>query len=202
VITSLSATVRRLMVAEGAERVAWFGYSGGGTLAVLLASHFPETVSVVTIAANLDTAAWAAYMEGHDLSGSLNPASYPPLSQQIQQRHYAGGKDRVVPPALTAQAAAHLGATLIVLDAYDHVRCWERLWPTILNELAAEATPLHANKPMRSGPPQGWRKRADRAPAALPIDRHTDDAAVGPEIPVALHGRKVDERAQTVRHQR
>ena len=154
VITSLAATVRRLMAMEGAERVAWFGHSGGGTLAVLLASHFPETTSVITIAANLDTAAWAAYVGGQDLSGSLNPVSYPPLLRQIQQRHYAGGKDRVVPPALTAQAAAHLGATLIVLDAYDHVCCWERLWSTILSELAAEATPPHANKPVHSGPLQ------------------------------------------------
>jgi pimeloyl-ACP methyl ester carboxylesterase len=142
------------MAVEGAERVAWFGHSGGGTLAVLLASHFPETTSVITIAANLDTAAWAAYVGGQDLSGSLNPVSYPPLLRRIQQRHYAGGKDRVVPPALTAQAAAHLGATLIVLDTYDHVCCWERLWPTLLSELAAEATPPHANKPVHSGPLQ------------------------------------------------
>jgi pimeloyl-ACP methyl ester carboxylesterase len=95
------------MAEAGYERVAWFGHSGGGTLAVLLAARLPETVAVVTIAANLDTDAWAAYGGHQDLSGSLSPASCPPLSQQIQQRHYAGGKDRVVPPALTMQAAVH-----------------------------------------------------------------------------------------------
>jgi hypothetical protein len=81
---------------------------------VLLASRFPAIASVVTIAANLDTDACAAYWGRQDLSGSLNPASCLPLSRQIQQRHYAGGKDRVVPPSLTVQAAAYLGATLIV----------------------------------------------------------------------------------------
>jgi pimeloyl-ACP methyl ester carboxylesterase len=154
VIASLSATVRRLMAEEGYERVAWFGHSGGGTLAVLLAARFPETASVVTIAANLDTAAWAAYWGRQDLSGSLNPASSPPLPWQIQQRHYAGGKDRVVPPALTAQAATHLGATLIVFEAYDHVCCWEQVWPTILSDLAEAATPPNANQPMRPVPRQ------------------------------------------------
>jgi pimeloyl-ACP methyl ester carboxylesterase len=154
VITSLSATVRRLMAEEGYERVAWFGHSGGGTLAVLLASRFPETAAVVTIAANLDTEAWAAYWGRQDLSGSLNPASCPPLSRQIQQRHYAGGKDRVVPPALTARAAAHLGATLIVFEAYDHVCCWERVWPTILSALEEAATHPNTNKPLRPGPRQ------------------------------------------------
>jgi pimeloyl-ACP methyl ester carboxylesterase len=148
VIASLSATVRQLMAEGGYERVAWFGHSGGGTLAVLLAARIPETVSVVTIAANLDTDAWAAYWGRQDLSGSLNPASCPPLSQQIQQRHYAGGKDRVVPPALTAQAAAHLGATLIVLEAYDHACCWERVWPAILSDLVKAAPPPNANEPM------------------------------------------------------
>jgi pimeloyl-ACP methyl ester carboxylesterase len=154
VIASLSAAVRRLMTAEGYTRVAWFGHSGGGTLAVLLAVRFPETASVVTIAANLDTDAWAAYMGYQDLSGSLNPASCPPLSRQIQQRHSADGKDRVVPPALAAPAAAHLGAPLIVLEAYDHACCWEQVWPTILSDLAEVVTPPNTNEPMRPLPRQ------------------------------------------------
>lgn len=148
VIASLSAATRRLMAEAGYERIAWFGHSGGGTLAVLLASQFPETVSVITIAANFDTDAWAAYLGHEDLSGSLNPASCPPLSRQIRQRHYAGGKDRVAPPALMVKAAAHLGAELVVLDDYDHVCCWERVWPAILTALAEEAIPPSAGKAM------------------------------------------------------
>ena len=64
VLGSLSIVVRQFMTQEGYERVAWFGHSGGGTIAVLLAERFPETVALITIAANLDTAAWAAYA-GH-----------------------------------------------------------------------------------------------------------------------------------------
>jgi pimeloyl-ACP methyl ester carboxylesterase len=124
------------MTQEGYERVAWFGHSGGGTTAVLLAERFPETVTLITIAASLDTAAWVAYARHEDLSGSLNPASSPPLSPQIQQRHYAGGKDRIVPPALTATVASRLGAPLRIIDNYDHVCCWEQLWPRILDELS------------------------------------------------------------------
>jgi pimeloyl-ACP methyl ester carboxylesterase len=136
VVRSLSVVVRRLMSEQGATQVALFGYSGGGTLAVLLASRFPETVSVVTIAANLDTRAWAEYLWGGDLRGSLNPASGPALGRHVRQRHYAGAKDRVVPPDVAAPAARRLGGDLIVVDGYDHVCCWERLWPTILRDVA------------------------------------------------------------------
>jgi len=138
VLVSLSTVVRQLMAQEGYARVAWFGHSGGGTIAVLLAERFPETVALVTIAANLDTAAWAAYAGQEDLSGSLNPAAMPPLSPRIQQRHYAGGKDRIVLPVLTASVAGRLGAPLRVVDDYDHLCCWEQIWPRILNELSGE----------------------------------------------------------------
>lgn len=139
VVVSLSAVVRELLQQGGYERIAWFGHSGGGALAVLLAARFSQTRSVVTIAANLDLEAWSAYAGRHDLSGSLNPASLPPLPRSVRQRHYGGGKDRVVPPALMAKAAAHLGSELIVIEEYDHGCCWRRIWPDVLDELAEDS---------------------------------------------------------------
>jgi pimeloyl-ACP methyl ester carboxylesterase len=146
VVGSLSTVVRQFMTHEGYEGIAWFGHSGGGTIAVLLAGRFPETRTLVTIAANLDTAAWAAYAGHADLSGSLNPASAPPLSPQIQQWHYAGGKDCIVPPTLTAPVASRLGAPLRVIDNYDHVCCWEQIWSRILNELSGDGIALNPGK--------------------------------------------------------
>lgn len=136
VVASLARVVRRLVQDGRHSKIAWFGYSGGGTLAVLLAPRFRETDAVVTIAANLDTAAWAAYAWGGDLSGSLNPATLAPLPAHIWQRHYAGGADRIVPPRLTAPAASRLGAELVVVEDYDHACCWEQLWPGIIRDVA------------------------------------------------------------------
>jgi len=135
VVESLARVVRRLLRDGPYSQVAWFGYSGGGTLAVLLAAEFPETDAVVTIAANLDTVAWAAYAWGGDLAGSLNPATAAPLPPHIRQRHYAGSADRVVPPHLMAPAASRLGADLIIVEDHDHTCCWERSWPDILRDL-------------------------------------------------------------------
>jgi hypothetical protein len=65
----------------------------------------------------------------------LNPAHLPPLPRSVLQRHYAGSEDKVVPSPLIAKAAAQLGSKLIVVSGYDHVCCWEKLWPAVLNDL-------------------------------------------------------------------
>lgn len=136
VVASLAAVVKQLLERGGYQQLAWFGHSGGGTLAVLLASRFPQTKSVVTVAANLDIGAWARYAGDVDLNGSLNPADLPALPPAIVQRHYAGANDKIVPPTLTANAAAHLGSELIVVDDYDHVCCWQLNWRQVLDEVA------------------------------------------------------------------
>jgi hypothetical protein len=136
VVGSLQAAIRRFMTANGFERISWFGYSGGGTLAMLLAERFAETQSVVTVAANLDVEAWTEHLGYGRLTYSLNPAARPALPEGIVQRHYVGALDRVVPVEITARALAGKSDELIVIDDYDHVCCWEQIWPEILAELA------------------------------------------------------------------
>jgi pimeloyl-ACP methyl ester carboxylesterase len=130
VVRSLAAAARRIAAARGAERIVWLGYSGGGALAMLLAARVPETAGVVTVAANLDVDAWADQQGWERLTGSLNPARQPPLPARVYQRHYAGGRDRTVPPAASAHAAG-----LVVVAEYDHRCCWTALWPAVLADL-------------------------------------------------------------------
>ena len=66
------------------------GYSGGGTLAQLVAEKFTQTRAVVTLAGNLDLAAWVQLHDYTPLGGSLNPAERPPLPGHILQIHYVG----------------------------------------------------------------------------------------------------------------
>ncbi|RPH79249.1 MAG: alpha/beta hydrolase [Candidatus Rokuibacteriota bacterium] len=135
VVTSMAAAARRVLALRGAQRIVWLGYSGGGTLAVLLAARLPETVGVITVAANLDIEAWADHQRSSRLVGSLNPARQPPLPPRVYQRHYAGGRDRTVPVEVTRRGA---GAELVVVTDHDHHCCWTRLWPAVLAELERE----------------------------------------------------------------
>lgn len=134
VVSSMATALGTIVQARKIDRLAWIGYSGGGVLAMLLASKFPQTVAVITVAANLDIEAWADHHGYLRLSGSLNPAARCPLTPSIYQRHYVGGRDRVVPPHIVANAGVE-PSQLSVLPNYDHVCCWRGIWPSILADL-------------------------------------------------------------------
>jgi hypothetical protein len=105
---------------------------------MLLAARMAETAGVVTVAANLDVDGWADLHSHSRLAGSLSPARLPPLPPQIYQRHYAGGRDQVVPPGIVAGGEI-LPETLRVIPEYDHVCCWVELWPRVLDEVERAA---------------------------------------------------------------
>jgi pimeloyl-ACP methyl ester carboxylesterase len=133
VVASMATALRRVMDDRGAERLVWFGYSGGGVLAMLLAPRFPETAAVVTVAANLDIDAWTAFHGYAALQGSLNPARQPAWPRQVYRRHYAGEADRVVPTDVVRRGAGD-PSTVVVVPAYDHTCCWPVMWPAIVED--------------------------------------------------------------------
>lgn len=134
VVTSMEAALRRMLRDGEFNRVAWFGYSGGGALAVLLAPRFTETTAVVTVAANLEIDAWADLHGYPRLVGSLNPARQPPMPARIYRRHLAGGRDRVVPKEIVARGLID-HESLTVFPSFDHTCCWYTIWPEVLTEL-------------------------------------------------------------------
>jgi hypothetical protein len=132
VIASMADALRKI---AGVDReLTLIGYSGGGTIAMLLAPRLPNVTRVVTVAANLDIAAWTRHHGFSPLTDSMNPADMAPLPAGIAQLHLAGGRDRNVPPRLSATAVARQpGASFRVLPRYDHRCCWERDWPALIS---------------------------------------------------------------------
>jgi alpha/beta hydrolase fold len=156
VVTSMSAALRNFLSSHPYPRVALVGYSGGGTIAWLMAARIPETVAVITVAANLDVDDWARIHDFTQLEGSLNPASLPALPPTIEQRHYVGGRDRNVPPSvLRSFAVRHPEARIIEIAEFDHTCCWIERWTEILRE---SAIALSARDPAT---------RAESAPVAF-----------------------------------
>lgn len=133
VVESLAQAIRALLADRDPAHVLLVGYSGGGTLAMLVAERVEEVDAVVTIAGNIDVAAWTDLHGYVPLDASLDPARRPPLRRGVQQVHLTGELDENVPSALVrgavaAQAAGHV----VELPGYDHRCCWTAAWPELL----------------------------------------------------------------------
>jgi len=134
VVESMARALRAYLSGQRGRGVVFLGHSGGGALALLLASHFPETQSVVTLAANADIDLWADHHDYSRLQGSLNPADFPAGGHP--EFHYLGGKDKNIPPALLMPVLEKRpGAQARVIAEFDHVCCWKSVWTEILARL-------------------------------------------------------------------
>jgi pimeloyl-ACP methyl ester carboxylesterase len=133
VIDSMAEALRKVMRDYGHTDLHLMGFSGGGSLAMLMAERLPETKSIVTVAANLDIETWAE-LHGYDpLEGSQNPQAMSPLPTTIRQYHLAGGRDRNVPPNIIRKALSNQpGSQFILFEEFTHGCCWEEIWEKVL----------------------------------------------------------------------
>ncbi len=136
VIDATNSAVNQLKVRFIANKVRLIGYSGGGAVAALVASRRNDVVQLVTVAGNLDHVAWARQHRLSPLSGSLNPVDFWKDLQDIPQRHYVGGKDRIVDEHITQsyvdRFAANKKPDVSVIPTFDHHCCWALIWPGVV----------------------------------------------------------------------
>ena len=101
VVDSMVAALQRALAKRGWQdrTVNLIGFSGGGTLAVLMAAPLvrkQRVCAVVTMASPLDVDEWARSRGYSPMEGSLDPALEPPLDRRIRQLHFRGANDRIV----------------------------------------------------------------------------------------------------------
>lgn len=135
VIDSASEAVDHLLQQTNRTKLILAGYSGGGTLAALLAERRRDVVGLVTVAANLDLTQWARARRLSPLSQSLDPAAEAALLSGLPQVHFVGGDDRVVDPTIptgfVARMAPNAPVSIIVIPGQDHGVGWARRWPSL-----------------------------------------------------------------------
>jgi pimeloyl-ACP methyl ester carboxylesterase len=135
VIDSMAAAVRASLARDDHRAIVLVGYSGGGVIATLLAERLPRVRGVVTIAANLDVAAWTRLHGYEPLAESMDPAREPSTVAHVA---LVGERDTNVPPSsISAWVETHPGAVLMPQDAFDHVCCWARDWEALLDQALA-----------------------------------------------------------------
>lgn len=133
----------------GFSEVVLFGHSGGGVIALLIANLLQQetarATTVVTLASNVDTDAWADSHGYLPLERSLNPALLPALPASTHVFHLFGENDKVVDAKLFEEYLSRRpNVQSIEYKGFDHSCCWNRVWPQIL-----ETTQALQNSPLK-----------------------------------------------------
>lgn len=122
-----------------ARRLVLVGFSGGGAVAALLAARRDDVIRLITVAGNLDHAAWTRHHGIDPLTGSLNPADERTRLDRVPQWHVVGAQDRVIPPSIAQDFAAGFPVghqpRIMVMAGHDHLCCWADSWPSLWRQL-------------------------------------------------------------------
>ena len=139
IVEASAQAIDTLKARSGADEIILVGYSGGGAIAALVAANRRDVVHVISVAGNMDTVAWTALHRVEPLTGSLNPADFWEKLQAIPQLHFVGGKDRVIPQAITEAYMSRFPSGAKpesrFIAGYDHVCCWVETWPELIRTI-------------------------------------------------------------------
>lgn len=131
VVDSLLVVIKDL--SEDIENLWIIGHSGGGALAVLVGRRLQRQVNVLTIAANLDHAAWTQLHQFSPLDQSLNPMDDERRNPNMRELHWYGTQDGNIPPTIFETYCRQQLVTCKAENA-SHSGGWLQRWPEILLE--------------------------------------------------------------------
>jgi len=141
VIVATDAALTQLRARAQANGLHLVGYSGGAAVAALVAARRHDVLSLRTVAGNLDHAALTTRQGVTALEGSLNPIDQAPRLSALPQRHFVGGKDRIVPADIARGFVNRLDpsrcAVVEVLAPASHTEGWIENWPHLLAQAVA-----------------------------------------------------------------
>lgn len=138
VVFSMTNVLNSWLQSNPYKKVVILGYSGGGTLAMLMAPAIKSVDSVLTVAANLDIVAWSQLHGYTPLFDSLNPTEFS-LPEEIKQFHLSGGDDHVVPNKIVKKIfKKNNHAIFILFPEYNHHCCWDDDWLGILANILSK----------------------------------------------------------------
>lgn len=136
VIQSYDAALTQLKAPTDTSGFNLIGFSGGGAIALLIASRRKDILSVRTIAGNIDHQAWTQLHDISPLSASQNAANKTESLASIPQLHFVGAKDAVMPMAVARSYQhrfhdAHCSRILVLPNA-THTTGWAEQWQDLL----------------------------------------------------------------------
>jgi hypothetical protein len=139
VINATNKAIDNLKTRYQADALQLIGYSGGGSVAALIAARRSDVERLVTVAGNLDHSGWTKHHGVSALLTSLNPADFRESLKTTTQYHLVGQDDQIVPPQLAQEFIAKFSPTadiiLHIVPDFDHHCCWQKQWRSLLKEI-------------------------------------------------------------------
>ncbi len=119
-----------------AKTYSLHGYSGGATIALLVAASRSDITSVVTFAPLLDPHQWTKHHDYSPLSDSLSPLSYRSNLALIPQTHFIGLDDQQVPLSISSSYFAAIPESpknvIYKIPLFTHHSDWPTLWKSYI----------------------------------------------------------------------
>jgi hypothetical protein len=139
IIASMNEAISKIKQQNQARKIHLIGFSGGAAIATLIAARRNDVASLRTVAGDLDHERMSKYHGTSPLAqGSLNPSRVAKQISSVPQHHFAGEKDRTVPPFISEQFVQQVAVhnrrcvrRTVVLGAGHH-ELWEKSWGSLL----------------------------------------------------------------------
>lgn len=147
VITAYDQIINQLKRRYSIKNFSIVGYSGGAAIAALIAARRDDITHLISVAGNLDHKAWSEHHKISPLDESLNPADYAKQLAAIQQHHFIGKQDKVIPQkVINSYIDSFTGINkqyVHVIESFDHRCCWAEAWPELIKQIQKKTNSNH-----------------------------------------------------------
>jgi len=142
VIDSTNQAIDKIKIKYGFKNINLFGFSGGGAVAVLVASKRSDVKSIKTIAANLNHKMLMKMHKVSPLDQSLDAIDVAYKLSKIRQIHIAGKQDNTVyvrtiesfVNKVNKNSKDKIAYLKIIKDANHEYKKWPEIWSNIINK--------------------------------------------------------------------
>ena len=136
IVTAMNSALDQLKHKGSYQTLELVGYSGGATIALLLAARRDDILNVRTIAGNLDPAFTNTFHIVSPMPSALNPANFTNALTTVPQVHFFGEKDRIIPEQISAhyqqQFVRKDCLSRVAVPEANHAKGWQKRWQAYL----------------------------------------------------------------------
>lgn len=137
VIQSTHQAIQFIKKSHSINSIHLVGFSGGAGLAALVAAQEPSTLSLITVAGDLNLNLMQSIHNTSTMWGSEDPISVAKTISHIPQHHWSGGKDTTVPWTVAQSFTTEANSPCVkqsIKQNFTHHEGWSHAWPELIRQ--------------------------------------------------------------------